>query len=229
MSEKIVFFDIDGTLLRTGGAGQTAIGRALTDEFDITTPFTGVATAGRTDRGITDEILDRYQIENTEPNRTRFRNAYLKHLPQSLVDSPGCRLPMVAELLDSLALQGHLILSVLTGNYADSAWLKLKHFRLDHYFRFGGFGDHHAQRNDVARNALEAASRALQRPVSGAETLIVGDTPADIECSRAIGARCLAVATGTFTVDQLAVHRPDALFADFRNHAEVATSILGLF
>ncbi|MCP4510988.1 MAG: HAD hydrolase-like protein, partial [Fuerstiella sp.] len=214
MTEKIIFLDIDGTLLNTGGAGQRAMERALTAEFQIDFPFEGVLTAGRTDRGITDEILERYSFDNTAENRARFREAYLAQLPMSLTDSPGLLLPKIRELLERLTQHRHVTLSLLTGNYAEGAWIKLRHYQLDDFFRFGGFGDDDANRNDVAQAAMRVASTELDRAVDGSETLVIGDTPADIHCAQAIGAKCVAVATGVYSSGELKPHNPDHLFED---------------
>ena len=146
MSTKVIFFDIDGTLLNTGGAGQKAMELALTRDFEIDFPFEGVLTAGRTDRGIANEIFDRYRVEDTPENRLRFQNAYLSHLPEALSESPGLLLPGVRTLIEQLAQMETLILSLLTGNYARGAWIKLEHYDLDHFFVSGGFGDEHADR-----------------------------------------------------------------------------------
>lgn len=228
MTRKVIFFDIDGTLLSTGGAGQQAMERTLIDEFKIDFPFEGVLTAGRTDRGITDEIFARYGFENTQGNRDRFRDAYLKQLPGCLSDSPGQLLPNVREVLDALAQQSHIKLSLLTGNYTDAAWIKLKHFGLDQFFEFGGFGDHNANRNDVARSALNIAAQALNRQLHGADTMVIGDTPADIHCARSIGASVVAVATGVYKSHQLASESPDHLCEDFQQTEAVVDTILSL-
>jgi len=228
MTERVIFFDIDGTLLTSGGAGQLALERALIDEFRIEFPFEGVLTAGRTDRGITDEIFARYGVENTAQNRARFRDAYLRHLQDTLACSPGALLPRVLELLEELTTHRHLTLSLLTGNYAEGAWIKLRHYKLDRFFTFGGFGDNDADRDDVARNALTAAEKSFRRHLEGAHTLVIGDTPADIRCAKAIGARSVAVATGTYDSQSLQAHGPDHLFDDFSATAAVVSRVLEL-
>ncbi len=228
MAEKVIFFDIDGTLLNTGGAGQRAMERALNEEFRIEFPFQGVLTAGRTDRGITEEILERHSFDNTPENRTRFRDAYLDQLPGSLQDSPGLLLPRIRELLEQLATHSHVTLSLLTGNYAEGAWIKLRHYELDHFFQFGGFGDHNAHRNDVAQAAIAAASAQLNRTVDGADAMVIGDTPADIQCAHAIGAKCVAVATGVYSSSELEPHNPDHLFEDFADTDQVVNRILAV-
>ena len=228
MTQKVIFFDIDGTLLSTGGAGQRALALALTDGFQVDFPFEGVLTAGRTDRGITDEIFERYGLESSDANRRRFRDAYLAHLPEALANAPGRLLPSVRELLDRLADESHITLSLLTGNYAEGAWIKLRHYQLDHYFQHGGFGDDHAERDDVARFALTTASNHAQRQLAGIDTLVIGDTPADIRCARAIDAKAVGVATGCYTADELRPHDPDHIFEDFSNTDRTLQRILEL-
>lgn len=228
MSRKVIFFDIDGTLLSTGGAGQRAMELALTQDFKIEFPFEGVLTAGRTDRGIAIEIFERYSVEDTPHNRERFQSAYLSHLPATLSDAPGLLLPGVRALLDQLSMSTSAALSLLTGNYADGAWIKLKHYELDHYFVEGGFGDHHADRDDVARQALELAVQKINAELSGADTMVIGDTPADIRCARAIGATAIAVATGHYSAEDLGEHQPDHLFDDFSDTQAAVSQILKL-
>ena len=220
MSQRIIFFDIDGTLLATGGAGQKAMERALIEEFRIKSPFAGVATAGRTDFAIVTEIFERFDIEHTDVQCERFRHAYLERLPHSLQAVSGMVLPGVNELLAELSRRDDIVLALLTGNYSDGAWIKLRHFELDHFFEFGGYGDAHADRKLVARSAIRAAESTLRRSVSGDQCCVVGDTPADIECARAIGASIVSVATGTYGMDHLAQYEPDALFREFDNVSE---------
>ena len=213
MSEHVLFFDIDGTMLSTGGAGQRAMELALSEEFRIADPFQQILTAGRTDRGIEDEIFARYGIPATDVSRQRFMRAYLDRLPDCLRLLRGGLLPGVPELLQSLSERGDVHLSLLTGNYFEGAVIKLRHFGIDHFFEdSGGFGDHHADRNDVAHVALAVVRERLQRAVAGEDTVVIGDTPADIRCARAIGARAVAVATGVYSCEQLRPAAPDHLF-----------------
>lgn len=229
MSRKIIFFDIDGTLLLTGGAGQASLEQALISEFSIDFPFEGVLTAGRTDRGITDEIFARYEIDNTPENRRRFRSSYLQQLPPKLQSAPGRLLPSVRELVHALAEVDDIALGVLTGNYEEAAWIKLRHYDLEPFFHpFGGFGDEHPHRDDVARSALSAAARFLGDDFQTATRLVIGDTPADITCARAIDATAVAVATGSYEAHQLQPHDPDLLFEDFSDTSAVVEKLLSL-
>jgi len=216
MSEHVLFFDIDGTMLSTGGAGQRAMELALSEEFRIADPFQQILTAGRTDRGIEDEIFARYGIPATDLSRQRFMRAYLDRLPDCLRLLPGGLLPGVPELLQSLSERGDVHLSLLTGNYFEGAVTKLRHFGIDHFFEdSGGFGDHHADRNDVAHVALAVVRERLQR--------------ADVRCARAIGARAVAVATGVYSTEQLRPAAPDHLFETLAATDDVIGKLLTKF
>lgn len=226
VSQHILFFDIDGTMLSTGGAGQKAMELALTEEFRIRFPFEDVLTAGRTDCGIADEIFAKYQLTDSPAERRRFMNSYLERLPECLKTLPGALLPGVRELLEHFYQRADVHLSLLTGNYAEGAWIKLRHFQIDHFFLTGGYGDDHPHRDDVARLALNNVGCHLQRDVPGQDACVIGDTPADIRCARAINARAVAVATGVYSRDQLSPHEPDHLFDDLSATEDVAVRLL---
>lgn len=224
--ERILFFDIDGTMLSTGGAGQRAMELALIEEFRIDFPFEGILTAGRTDCGIADEIFDRYDLLDTPAERDRFMRSYLDRLPHCLSDQPGSLLPGVRPLLETLHSQDGVVLSLLTGNYAEGAWIKLRHFGIDHYFQTGGFGDDYPHRDDVARLAVRATADHLGRPIDSRNSIVIGDTPADIRCARAINAGVLAVATGVYSIPELEPHGPDHLFEDLSATQVVLNALL---
>jgi len=105
-------------------------------------------------------------------------------------------------------------LGLITGNVRAGAKLKLEHFGLWHFFRFGGFGDHHPDRDDIARDAMAAARERLDGTYDPARVWVVGDTPKDVQCARAIGAQAIAVATGVYSMDELLPAEPDVLLED---------------
>ena len=224
--QHVLFFDIDGTMLSTGGAGQRAMELTLVEEFCIKSPFEGILMAGRTDRGIVNEIFARYSLVDNPEERERFMLSYLHRLPHCLETLPGELLPGVTELLNELHRDDTVHLSLLTGNYVEGAWIKLRHFGIDHYFETGGFGDHHADRDDVARLAVATVRGHLKYNFSDHTACVIGDTPADIRCARAINARAAAVATGMYSVFELQTHKPDHLFADLSDTKTVAQSLL---
>jgi len=210
----VVLFDIDGTLLTTGGAGQRAMERALASEFGVAAPTEDIPAAGRTDWAITYDLLKFHRIENSAAIRNRFTSAYFSALPETLAELNGRVLPGVVELLEELHSRENVRLGLLTGNFREGARLKLKHYGIDHYFRFGGYGDEHHSRDDVAHLAYAACHEHAGTQVAVDRVWVIGDTPADVACGRAIGANVVAVATGIFSYDELAATRPDFLFHD---------------
>jgi phosphoglycolate phosphatase len=212
--KHVVLFDIDGTLLSSGGAGQRAMERALQTAFGLDERAHDIPAAGRTDRAITLDLFRIHDIADEPANRDRFWVAYLQHLPATLAELDGRVLPGIVRLLDHLVERGDTALGLLTGNLRRGAAIKLRHYGLDHHFQFGGYGDEHLERDDVARLALADACRHLDRSLPPDCISVVGDTPADVRCARAIGARAVAVATGMFTREELSAAAPDCLLDD---------------
>jgi phosphoglycolate phosphatase-like HAD superfamily hydrolase len=127
----------------------------------------------------------------------------------------GAVLPGIVPLLDRLQSRDDVLVGLLTGNTRRGASLKLRHFGLDHYFDLGGFGDDHVDRIDVAREALAAVTSRMKGVVDVNRMWVIGDTPGDVRCGRAIGAKVIAVATGDSTHEELAATNPDHLARDF--------------
>jgi phosphoglycolate phosphatase-like HAD superfamily hydrolase len=223
----VCLFDIDGTLLSSGGAGKEAMYRAIRSEFQVPQVQDGVPFAGRTDRAIVRDLFALHAIEDSPSNFRRFVAAYLGHLPASLTERQGKVLPGVAQLLEQLGARDDVVVGLLTGNIRDGARTKLGHFGLFHHFAFGGFGDHHLDRNDVAREALAEVRKHFSGPLRLEQIWVIGDTPLDIRCARAIGARVLAVATGLHSGDDLAGERPDILLANLLDASLLLARIAG--
>lgn len=210
----VLLFDIDGTLLNTGGAGQQAMEQALAEAFGVTRPTEGISAAGRTDRAIIRDLFAFHDIEETVEIWESFQATYLKHLAQVLPQLDGRVLPGVEPLLESLAERSDVVLGLLTGNLARGAELKLRHYDLYHYFVGGGFGDEHHDRDDVARAARRVIEEHRNSDIDDDRLWVIGDTPHDVRCGRAIGARVAAVATGSFSLDELRQTQPDQLYED---------------
>jgi phosphoglycolate phosphatase len=223
----VCLFDIDGTLLTTGGAGQLAMERALSRVFGIHQIQGEILAAGRTDRAITSDLFRLNGLEVTEQSWRRFLAEYFQLLPQTLAERQGRVLPGVRALLEELSGRADVSLGLLTGNFRDGAAIKLRHYRIDHHFAYGGFGDEHHERDDVARVALQAAANHLRRRVSGESVWVIGDTPSDVRCARAVGARAVAVATGIFSSQELEQTEPDLLLEDFRDADSLLRRMLG--
>lgn len=222
---KILLFDIDGTLLNTGGAGQRSMELALQTMFAVTKETKGISAAGRTDRAIVSDLFAYHEIEETPELWVSFQETYFGHLTEVLPTLPGQTLAGVDRLLKTLSEREDIALGLLTGNFQQGAQLKLGHFQLDHYFAFGGFGDHHHDRDDVARAAMQAVIEHHQGDVDPTNVWVIGDTPFDVRCGKAIGARTVAVATGSFEAEELSESQPDYLFEDF-NDAEPFLALL---
>ncbi|RLS51510.1 MAG: HAD family hydrolase [Planctomycetota bacterium] len=211
----VCLFDIDGTLLSTGGAGQRAMERALTDVFGIPNPNEDIPAAGRTDRAITHDLFAHHGLTPAPHDWEQFQQVYFGHLKTTMHQLSGVVLPGVVTLLEELAARDDVSLGLLTGNFREAARIKLAHHTIDHHFAYGGYGDHHHDRDDVARVAFDEACRHLGRPVNRRSVCVIGDTPSDVKCARAIGAQAVAVATGMFTREELARCQPDELYTDF--------------
>jgi phosphoglycolate phosphatase-like HAD superfamily hydrolase len=210
----VCLFDIDGTLISSGGAGKAALVAALASEFGVPRVSDAIDLRGRTDRAIVAELMLGHGLDGCPESCRRLTEAYLRHLPECLRRSPGRVLPGVAELLLRLAGRGDVALGLLTGNIREGARIKLGHFGLFDHFAFGGFGDHHHDRDDVAREALAEVKARFDGTVTPERIWVVGDTPLDVRCARAIGARAVAVVTGWHTREELAASEPDLLVTD---------------
>lgn len=211
---QVCLFDIDGTLLSSGGAGKQAMEAALAQAFRVPADAGGVSFAGRTDRAIARDLFALHRIDDSPKNWRTFLQTYLAHLPHCLNGKAGQIMPGIAELLEQLNRMDDLLIGLLTGNVRDGARLKLNHFGLFDYFRCGGFGDVHFDRDHVAREALTNVQRHLGGPVQPDRVWVIGDTPLDVKCARAIGARVAAIATGWHPYEELAACEPDLVLAD---------------
>ena len=225
--KTVCLFDIDGTLLNSGGAGQDAMEKALAKVFSVGGPYQDIRAAGRTDFAITSDLFVHHGLLVDEALRSRFLTEYCEQLPASLTAMNGAVLPGVPELLQRLDDRDDVALGLLTGNFEVGAQLKLQHYALDHYFQFGGYGDDHHDRDDVARLAHTAACTFLNASVEADRVWVIGDTPSDVKCGRAIGARVLAVATGIFSQEELRASRPDCLFEDLSDVDQIFQILVG--
>ncbi len=198
----LILFDIDGTLIDTGGAGLASLNAAIEKIFGPGGPSLNLA--GSTDGGIVRGLFEHFDRPFDSGVEEEFYRAYLPVLEGNLADSSfgGRLLDGAREWLEECRRANHT-LGLLTGNLARGAALKLKHYRVDGYFGFGAYGDDHWDRNELGPIALARATALTGSRFLPEETLVVGDTPKDIACAHAFGARCLAVASGTFDVESL--------------------------
>jgi phosphoglycolate phosphatase len=206
---RLVLFDIDGTLIHTDGAGIKAFAKVFEREFGVPNANAGIKFSGRTDTSLAREIFNKHRIEPSKENFNTFFEQYTLWLAHLLLESKGDIFPGVWRFIYELQrLPEPPTLGLLTGNIRLGAEIKLRHFNLWDFFLLGAFGDEHEDRRQIAAIAQERGSRVLNRRLLGEEVLVIGDTPLDIDCGKAIGAKTLAVATGDCTLADLQAHRP---------------------
>jgi phosphoglycolate phosphatase len=207
---RLVLFDIDGTLIRTGGAGEKAFARVFETEFSVANGTARLHFAGRTDPSIVRDFFQHHRIEAIPENFSRFFDNYVFWLDHMLGQVPGRVLPGVHKMIyDWQSLPQPPMIGLLTGNIRLGAQIKLSHYKLWHLFQMGAFGDDHEDRNQIAVIARERGVRLLREKLRGEEILVIGDTPRDIACARAIDAKVLVAATGSFGVEELKSYQPD--------------------
>jgi phosphoglycolate phosphatase len=214
MQKRLLLFDIDGTLINSGGAGIYALKQALVERHGIEDNLENIEIAGMTDSGIVISILKKHKIPETRENVTAFLDSYVHFLSLELPRRKGNLLPGVLELLEKLKSRKHIVLALLTGNVSRGAQLKLGHYGVWHFFEFGAFADDHHDRNRLGPFAQARAKEKHGHEFAADEIDIIGDTPRDIACGKALGARTIAVSTGTWSRKELAEHHPDFLIDD---------------
>jgi len=214
MLKTLLLWDIDGTLIDSGGAGERALLTSLVREFGIADDLTWLEWAGRTDLWIARKILEHHKIELSKGNIDRFLNGYLAAVGEQMVNPRARILPGVKELLQAVSTHHTAVQGLLTGNLESGAKIKLGHFDLWRYFAFGAFADDSELRDELGPYAMRRAADHHRIPFTPDRVIVVGDTPHDIACGRAVGARTVAVATGKFSIDALRPFKPDILLPD---------------
>ncbi|HVU24766.1 MAG TPA: haloacid dehalogenase-like hydrolase [Opitutus sp.] len=217
----LLLWDIDGTLILSGGAGERALIASLREEFGIAGTLDGVEVAGRTDYLIARRVLEKFSLPVTPENLSRYLEGYLRALPLEL-PNPHARLcPGVSGLLAACAARGDIAQGLLTGNLRRGAELKLSHHGLWTHFAFGAFADDAENRNDLGPHAVRRAAAHHAVEFAADRVWVIGDTPHDVACGRAIGASTIAVATGHYTVAELTACHPTAVFPNLADTAAV--------
>jgi len=206
---RLALFDIDGTLIRSGGAGVRAFGQTFAKEFKVPDAIENIVFSGRTDVWLVRQIFNRHQIEPTEKNFARFFDRYPEWLDHYLHTLEGGPCEGVLDFIAAMQSAPNApTLGLLTGNIRKGAELKLRRYNLWQHFEMGAYADDHEDRNCIAAAAQKRGSEFLGRELKGEEILVIGDTPHDVECGKSIGAKVLAVATGGIALDELKAHQP---------------------
>jgi phosphoglycolate phosphatase len=221
---RLVLFDIDGTLVHTGGAGIKAFAKVFQTEFNAHDGFEKLKFAGRTDVSLVREFFKYHNVAETLKNFDRFFERYVFWLDYILAHSHTEACPGVWEFIGALKkLPNSPLIGLLTGNIRLGAEIKLRHFDLWKEFEIGGFADDNEDRDLIAAAARDRGRRILGKNLRDDEILVIGDTPFDIRCGRAINAKVLAVATGGATLEELKRYQPDWAVEDLTKiSAEIA-------
>jgi phosphoglycolate phosphatase-like HAD superfamily hydrolase len=223
----LLLWDIDGTILSAKGAGPQAFEKATKEHLGEAIPLSSINWPGATDYAIAYALLEKAGCEVNRRNAKRLVESYLAHLPGLLESTKARANPGVLELLERFHQDPGVHQALLTGNVERGADIKLGHIGVKHYFMFGAFADHSDHRNDLSRHALNLAREHLHQDWSAEQVYVIGDTPKDIECGKAIGAHTVAVATGHHSVSELKAHQPTVVFESFSKH-EVLLDFLRL-
>ncbi len=200
MFSKILLFDIDGTLLLSGKAGYRALTRTFEELFGVALGFDDIPVAGMTDETILTAALERAGVPADFGTRERFHSRYCELFADE-IHFPGPRkglMPGVAVLLETLSRYDNIRCGLVTGNFARPAQIKLEHFELWRFFHFGAYGDDAPVRDELVPIAVERARRSGVEVERAGDVVVIGDTPLDVQCAAAAGARSVAVATGSY-------------------------------
>jgi phosphoglycolate phosphatase-like HAD superfamily hydrolase len=213
---KILLFDIDGTLVHTGGSGKHAMEVAFEEVYGIRNGLENVLLAGQTDPKILLDAFAKHNLAWNGEQVARFKARYFVHLAEDMQRPRPKRriMPGFPQLLEALRPMPGIHLGLLTGNWIRGAEIKLAHFGLWPYFEFGAFGDDETDRNKLVPHALRRAKEKFNIQPNHDAVYVIGDTPRDIHCAQPHGAVAIAVATGEYSVEELRAERPDFLFED---------------
>lgn len=225
---KLVLFDIDGTILHSGGAGRLAMIQTFYELFDVSDGFDGISMAGKTDPLIIKLALEKHNIDAKDADIENFKNRYFELLTENISkDLPEKRIyDGVNELIKNLDKSSSIKLGLLTGNWEEGAKIKLDHFGLNKYFSFGAFGSDSIDRNELLPIALRRCKDCCTHDVQPQDTVVIGDTPNDVQCAKVHRALSLAVATGSYSVQDLEEHGADWAVKNLNEHSKIIDWIL---
>jgi phosphoglycolate phosphatase-like HAD superfamily hydrolase len=199
----------------------------MESRFGVREDLAGITLAGATDAAISRAMLEKNGLPSTPENCAALLESYLEKLAEKLPAHAGRVLPGMVDLLERLRVHPEVVLALLTGNLAKGAKLKLSHYGVWEFFEFGAFADDHHDRNELGHFARARALEIHGEDFPPERIYVIGDTPKDIACGKAIGAKTVAIATGNYSLQELSSHQPDFVFADFSETDLVLEALLG--
>jgi phosphoglycolate phosphatase len=214
---QLFLFDIDGTLIDSGGAGTCSLNLTFKELFSIVNAFRGISMAGKTDTQIVTEGLIKNGI-SVDGHFDAVIHVYLKYLRKEINNNRRHIKPGISELLERLNIQTDTSLGLLTGNLEPGARIKLEPFRLNKYFPTGAFGSDDEDRNKLLPIAVKRFEKLCYRKISMDECIVIGDTPRDVHCAKIYGAICIGVATGPYSFDELVKAGADHVVQNLSDH-----------
>ncbi len=226
---KLVLFDIDGTLVNTGGAGSESMRIAFEQIWGISNGFKNIFMMGKTDFSILMEALKNNNLTPDEYKVNDFLENYFQILKQEIKkDRTGKKIcPGIIPLLKSLYKRKNYTLSLLTGNYKKSAFIKLNHFNIGHFFHDGAFCDDTEKREEMVPIIKKRIEKKEKTKIQNNDIFVIGDTPSDINAARRNGVHAVGVTTGIHTYKELQSHTPDHLFTDLSDTDRVLQILEG--
>jgi phosphoglycolate phosphatase-like HAD superfamily hydrolase len=216
---KFILFDIDGTLLDSGGAGTRALNSAFEEIFAVKDAFRSISMAGKTDMQILKEAFERYHVDYSNGIMPEFYRSYTRYLRENMRNASGHIKPGIREALRELQARKEYVLGLLTGNIEEGARIKLDYFWLNSFFDIGAFGNDDEDRDRLLPIAVEKLFKRNSLRVSFRDCVVIGDTPRDVSCSKPYGAFSLAVATGPYSAGTLFEAGADVVLKDLSDTA----------
>ena len=225
---RLFLFDVDNTLLNSGGAGARGMTLAFQELFGVIDAFAGIEYTGRSDIAIFRDAALAHGLDvdgEFLELLARFQDTYIRLLPQALRQTPGWVMPGMPEVLAALDTTPDAHLGLATGNFSHSARLKLEYYGLGRFFRAGGFGEDSDERTEIVARAIErlAAEASDDGPH---RTFVIGDTPLDVAAALANGVPAVGVAPGTFSAQALKDAGATLVFPDFSRWQDVVGVLL---
>lgn len=226
---KLILFDIDGTLIDSGGAGTRSLDLAFKELFFIDNAFKGISMAGKTDIQIMKEGIAKHNLPSNNGILPAIVNAYIKNLIIEINNDKKHIKPGIKEAFKMLISgNGNYQLGLLTGNIEQGARIKLEPFDLNRYFPSGAFGNDDEDRNKLLPIAVKRFKSISGKEINFKNCIIVGDTPRDVYCAKPYGASCIAVATGPYSTDSLIEAGADVVMEDLSDTDAFLKAIKGV-